>query len=590
MKTIALTLVCAAALVAAEDYTPGPDSQPQPGVSKGVVTKYVLAPGKYYPGTPHNYSVYVPTQYNAAKPAAFMIFMDGSGYSGGGMRVPVVFDNLIAKGELPPIIGIFVDPGVLPTVSDAAQNRYERIFEYDNVSARFSSFLLNELVPEVAKKYNLSKDANDHAVAGTSTGAVAAFTAAWQRPDQFHRVLSVIGTYVDAKGAEELASQVRKTEPKPIRIFMQDGRNDHIVPGQPWGTFYAGSWPINNQVMYEALEFAGYDAKLVFGDGGHDGRQGAAILPDAMRWLWADYPKPVTVHEPAAMKQPGYDPRGRVYSIVSADKPWEQVGETYKSVSSPAADKAGDVYFADAAANRIYKADATGKVTVFKENSGGAKALRCGADGRLYASQPAAKRIVSWGAGGDEKVVARDVEADDLALTAKNEIYFTDATHRRGGFVDAAGRKRTVYSGGEIVAPAGLALSPDQAMLVVSDGQTRFSWSFQIAKDGSLINGEPFYRLYVPDLIPGSGVAGVAMDASGQVYFASAEGIQLTEQNGRVAAILNAPEFGRVASVAFGGKDLDWLYAAEGNKLFRRPVKEKGVAAWLPVKPPRPPL
>src|SRR5205823_7672349 len=192
-----------------------------------------------------------------AKPAAFMVFMDGSGALGNGTRVPVVFDNLIAKHELPPMIGIFVDPGVLPAIGPAAQSRFERVFEYDSLSDRFSRFLLEELIPEVGKKYNLSKNPDDRGLYGVSTGAVAAFAAAWNRPDQFHRVLSLIGTYVAMKGADGLPALIRKTEPKPIRIFLQDGSKDHVVPGLPYGTVYAGSWPINNQVMYGAFESGG---------------------------------------------------------------------------------------------------------------------------------------------------------------------------------------------------------------------------------------------------------------------------------------------------------------------------------------------
>src|ERR1700736_1442433 len=185
MRNLILVILCGT-LLQAEDYVLGPDSQTQSGVPKGTVTKYKLEPGKFYPGTPHNYAIYVPVQYDAAKPTPFMIFLDGSGSLSNNVRVPVVFDNLIAKRELPPLIGIFVDPGVLPAVSDQKQNRYERVFEYDSLSDRYSRFLLEELIPEVAKKYNLSRDANDHALSGVSTGAVGAFMAAWNRPDQFH--------------------------------------------------------------------------------------------------------------------------------------------------------------------------------------------------------------------------------------------------------------------------------------------------------------------------------------------------------------------------------------------------------------------
>jgi len=583
-------MLLASALANAQNYALGPDSQPQTGVPKGTVTKYQLAPGQFYPGTPHNYSVYLPAHYDAAKPAPFMIFLDGSGALGNNMRVPVVFDNLIARHDLPPLIGIFVDPGVLPALSDQAQNRFERIFEYDSLSGRYARFLLEELIPEVGKKYSLSRNPDDRALSGVSTGAVGAFMAAWNRPDQFHRVLSLIGTYVAMKGADGLPALIRRTEPKPIRIFLQDGRNDHIVAAEPFGTFFAGSWPINNQVMFEAFEYAGYDVKLEIGEGGHDTRQGAAIMPEALRWLWRGYPDPIVVREPAAKSQPGWDPRGKVYSTVSADRPWEQVGETYGAVTSPASDRDGNVFFADAGANRIYRSGPDGKVTLFQGNASGATALRVAPDGRLYASQPGRKRIVSYGPGGDEKVAAQNVEASDLAITAKGAVYFADSVHKTVGFIDASGHSRDVYSGGEIALPSGVGLSPDQAMLVVTDGQSRYSWSFQIAADGSLANGEPFYRLEMPEAGWMSGVRGVAEDSSGQVYFATPLGIQVCEANGRVATILNPPEPGGISSLAFGGKDQDWLYATEGGRLFRRPVKVRGVAAWAPVKPPRPPL
>lgn len=590
MKPLTLGVLLVAALVYAEDYTLGPDSQPQSGVPKGSVSKYVLKAGTFYPGTPHTYSIYVPAQYDAAKPSPFMIFLDGAAFLIDKVRAPVVFDNLIAKHDLPPLIGIFVDPGTLPTVSDNSQNRVERIFEYDSLSDRYSRFLIEELIPEVAKKYNLSKDPNDRALCGLSTGAVGSFVAAWNRPDQFRRVLSYIGTYVAMKGADALPALIRKTEPKPIRIFLQDGKNDHIVPAEPYGTYFAGSWPINNQVMFEAFESTGYDAKLVMGDGGHDIEQAAAIMPEALRWLWRGYPDPIVVHEPAAMNQPGWDPRGKVYSVVSADKPWQQIGESYGSVASPTSEKEGNVFFADPAADRIYKADADGKVTLFKDHAKGAKALRVGPDGLLYASQPAFKRIVAYGPGGDEKVVVKDVLADDIALTAQATLYFTDVVHKTVGYIDAKRRVHVVHSGGEIALPSGVALSPDQAMLIVTDAQARFSWSFQIALDGSLTNGEPYYRLEMPEAGWTSGVQGAIEDSDGQVYFATPIGIQFCEANGRVAGILNPPEHGAITDLVFAGKNLDWLYVAENNKLFRRSVKVRGTPVGAPAKPPKAPL
>ncbi len=563
-------------------YSPSPENQPQANTPKGTVTRGVLPPGKYYPGTPHNYSVYVPAQYNSAKPIPFMIFLDGGSAN-------VIFDNLIAKGDLPPMIGIFINPGVLPALNPQVQSRYERIFEYDSINGRFAQFLIDEVIPEVAKSYNLSKDPNERGLVGNSTGAVGAFMAAWERPDQFRRVASFIGTFVAMKGADTMLALIRKSEPKPIRIFMQDGKKDHILPDHPFGTFFAGSWPINNQVLYEDLQFAGYDVKYELGEAGHDGTQRAAILPDVLRWLWRDYPKPITARLSWGYGKPGWDPRAQVFSIISIDKPWEQIGGTYKSAVSPAPDKDGNVYFADPAANTIYKSDADGKVTTFKSNTSGAKALRVGADGRIYASQPQQKRIVSYGAGGDEKVVAQNVVADDLAITAKGGVYFVDSAHKTVALVEA-GKSRVVFEGTEMLVPAALTLSPDQAMLAIGDAQNKFGWSTQIAADGSLINGEPFYRVDMPDISPYSGVSSVTMDTEGQVYFATALGIQLSEANGRAAAILSKPELGTVTGLAFGGKDLNWIYATEGGKLFRRPSLKKGIASWIVSKPPNPPL
>jgi gluconolactonase len=288
----------------------------------------------------------------------------------------------------------------------------------------------------------------------------------------------------------------------------------------------------------------------------------------------------------------GGGPRGTVYSLIYPDKLWEQVGDTYKSAASPAVDRNGNVFFADPAGSRIYKSDAARTVAVFKENTGGANALRFGADGRLYAAQPAARRIVSYGPAGDEKIVAQNIQANDLALTKTGAIYFVDTAQKSVGYLDEKGRRRVVYNGGEIMSPTALTLTPDQAMLLVGDGMDRYQWSFQIAADGSLINGEPFQRLEMPEEGLFSGVAGLAVDSIGYMWATSAVGIQVCEQPGRCTNILNKPEFNStpVTSIAFGGPDHAWLYVTQGGKLFRRETRRTGVVAWEPVKPPQPGL
>jgi sugar lactone lactonase YvrE len=589
----------------AEDYSLGPDSQPQAGVPKGTVTKFILAPGKDYPGTPHNCAVYVPAEYDASKPTPFMIFLDGSQALGDSMRVPVVLDNLIAKHDLPAMIAIFVDPGILPVVSDADQNRYNRIYEYDSLTPQFSDFLLSELIPEVAKTYNLSKNPDDRGLSGVSTGAVGAFMAAWNRPDQFHRVLSLIGTYVSMKGADALPALVRKTEPKPIRIFMQDGTADHIVPGEPYGVAFAGSWPINNQVMYEALEFAGYDVKLLMGTDGHSTKHGGAILPDALRWLWRDYPAPVVVHEPAAAELVGRDTSASVFSTIFVDRPWQQIGDSdSQDITSITSDSEGNVYVADPTAGTVGRVGLDGKVSEIAGLPKDTSVLRMGANDRLYSYSQKSRSIVSssmaTGVASDQKTVARFPakvadEVADFVVARSGMIYYLDGLTPEIHIVDSSGRPQATVLYAPVGTAGGLALSPDQSMLVVTDSVSRYSWSFQIAADGSPINGEPFYRLELPETTTmgwGSRAQGVVEDVNGQVYFATPLGIQVSMQNGRVVEILNMPRPGaQITGLTFAASgDSSWLYLAEHGRLFRRPVKVTGANTWTVVKPPKPTL
>jgi enterochelin esterase-like enzyme/sugar lactone lactonase YvrE len=597
-------------------YALGPESQPQPDVPKGRLEKATLPPGKIYPGVPHEYQVYIPASYDPARPAPVMFFADGiRSFCGNSLRTPVVLDNLIAKHDLPPLVGIFVDPGVMPPLdADTQQARFNRTFEYDEVDDRFGRFLIDELMPAAVAKYqlNLSANPSDRAVAGISTGAVGAFMAAWTRPDRFRRVLSYIGTFVDMKGANTVPFLIRKTEPRPLRVFLQDGANDQ---NSGWG-----SWFQQNQAMDWALTLMNYDHSFIVGTDGHSTAQGGAILPDALRWLWRGYPAAIDVPPPVAAgteQDPsvGGGPalRPATFNVVPHDAGWEAIGGTYASAASPAGDKDGNVYFSDPRGGAIYKSDADGHVTLFKRDTGGAQALRVGADGRLYAAQPARKRIVSYGltpaatqtdgaaaraasAPAGAAIVARDVDAHDFVLTKSGAIYFSDTARKRimliapgaGGAAPAT----VAYDGGAIAAPTALTLSPDQSRLEVMDARSKFGWSFQIAKDGTLTAGQPFWRLEFSEQVDMTGVEGVAVDSVGYLYVPTMLGIELSNQIGRVEHILNAPEpASTITHLAFGGADRTWLYATTtAGKVYRRHLKRAGVAAWLPVKPPAPRL
>ena len=284
----ALVVVLSAVIAQAkDDYTLGPDSQPQEGVPKGKVVQGKWISEKIYPGTERGYSVYTPAQYDGSKPACLMVFQDGGGYANpnGQFRVPVVFDNLIHRREMPVTIAVFLDPGTIPPAQPGQKGRSNRSFEYDSLGDQYSRFLIEEVLPGLTEKYGLklTDDPEGRGTCGISSGGIAAFTVAWERPDQFRKVISHIGSFTNIRGGHVYPALIRKTEKKPLRVFLQDGSSDLDN--------LHGNWPLANQQMAAALKFKGYDYQFEFGDGGHSGKHGGALLPDSLRWLWRDYPK-----------------------------------------------------------------------------------------------------------------------------------------------------------------------------------------------------------------------------------------------------------------------------------------------------------
>jgi enterochelin esterase-like enzyme/sugar lactone lactonase YvrE len=552
----------------AEDYVLGPDSQVQPGVPKGELTKRTWT-SRIFPGTTRDYWVYVPKQYDASKPAAVMVFQDGAGYvrEDGNWRVPVVFDNLIHKGEMPVTVGVFVNPGVVPAASDAALPRFNRSLEYDSVDDRYARFLLEELLPEVGKSLNLVQTGNGRAIAGASSGAICAFNVAWHRPDQWSRVFSTIGTYVGLRGGHSYPTLVRKTEPKPLRVFLQDGSNDLNI--------YAGNWWFANQAMLSALEFSGYDVKHVWGDGAHDGKHGGAILPDALRWLWRDYPAPVVPAGPS--KQP------LLTSVLLPDEPWREIG---KGEGPVAALSGGEILFADG--ERLMKRAADGTLSLYRARSGGARALGLGPDGRLYAAQPAARRLVAWDASGQETPVAKGVAIRDFAVSRTGEIYATEEGTSRLLHWSAQGVLKATTS--QVARPSGLVLVPDQTLVVVADAASPFASSLQVQPQG-LGFEQPYFHLHEAEGALASEAGELAVDANGYLYVASPLGIQVCDQAGRVNGIIASPLPGRPDGLAFGGPGRDELFVTVAGRLFRRKTRARGVFAFeAPVKPNSPRL
>jgi enterochelin esterase-like enzyme len=266
-----------------DNYVMGPESMQQKGVPKGEVTKFTWE-SKIFAGTTRDYWVYAPSQYDPKEPACVMVFQDGFNYQNptGNWHATIVMDNLIHKKDLPVIIGIFINPGTFAAKGDKKKGGSNRAFEYDTLSPQYAQFLEKEILPEVGKKYSLRSDAAGRAVSGFSSGAICAFTAAWERPDLFSKVMSHFGSYTNIKGGDRYPGILRAAPKKNIRVFLQDGSND--LDNQ------FGNWYLANLQMEAALKFKKYDYKAVWGDGGHTAKHGASILPDSMRWLWRDTP------------------------------------------------------------------------------------------------------------------------------------------------------------------------------------------------------------------------------------------------------------------------------------------------------------
>lgn len=267
-------------------YPRSPDASPREGVPTGEVTHHELLESAVFPGTVRRYSVYVPAQYDGADPAALMVFQDGHAYLGGEFSVPTVFDNLIHRGEMPVTIGVFVDPGhrevELPAERGWQPHAENRSVEYDTLSPAYAEFLLEDLLPRVEADLSISQDPAMRAVCGLSSGGICAFTAAWERPDRFGKVLSHVGSFTNIRHGDTYPGIIRKTEAKPIRVYLQDGSRDLDNAH--------GSWWLGNLQMDAALRFKGYDVRFDRGEGGHSGNHGASLLPDALRWLWRDAP------------------------------------------------------------------------------------------------------------------------------------------------------------------------------------------------------------------------------------------------------------------------------------------------------------
>ncbi len=557
-----------------------PDAEPKPGVPEGKVVERPVWKSSIFPNTERNWSVYVPAQYKNDGSAGLMIFQDGHDYANrkGAWGVPTVLDNLIAAGEIPPLVAVFINPGNQPGKElKSPWNSSNRSLEYDGLGDNYARFLLEEILPEVEKQWPVSKDPEMRGLAGASSGAICAFTAAWERPDQFRRVFSTIGSFVNLRGGNIYPSLIRKTERKPLRVFLQDSTGDLDNP--------FGHWPIANQQMNAALAYMGYDVKFDFTEGyGHNSHRGGAIFPDAMRWLWRKEP---TAALPGKVKD---DLAGdlTLNKLLIPGEGWQTFGEGLGFADGLSGDAQGNLYFNDLKQNGYWKLAPDGTKTKLSEDNGSGAKLA--PDGRVIFCQGKLKRITALDLKtGTAEVLAENVSPNDLVVTAQGWVYFTDTGKGEVVFVDLK-TKTTRSAAGNIVAPNGIALSPDGGTLAVSEYKGTHVWAYRIREDGALDAGLPYMTLRRPINPKGefpfnapppyqtaSGGDGMCTDAEGRYYVTSALGVQIFDPTGRECGLLPSPAPGKpLVSVALTGPGRNWLYLAAGDRILRRKVTATG--------------
>ncbi len=544
----------------AKKYVP-PANAPA-DIKLGTTKQFQFNQSKIFPGTVRDVTVFIPAQHDASKPACVYVKTDGF-----NPREKTMMETMIATKEMPVTVGVFVRPGSLPAPMKGTLDRRNRCFEYDGVSDNNVRFFTEELLPFVAKEYqlNLSTDGNDRCISGGSSGGIAAFTAAWHRPDAFSRVYAASGSWVAFRGGHEFPTMVRKFEAKPIRAFLTTATHDMEN--------CAGDWFLLDQEMDKALKFSGYDYQFRIIDGRHVAGY-AENYQEGMAYLWRGWPEKVQAGPSAP----------RAQEIIIPGEGWQLVAEGFKSTRGPACNASGEVFFADTSNNKIHRIGLEGGVKEFVGNSGNAHGVTIGADGKLYTVSEKSDKIMSYDASGAGSVVIEGLRGHSILATPGGGLYVTSngdkANEPAKVWFIKDGKKTVVDSGLKFA--TGMAYRPDQWLLSVVDGHSKWVYSYQMNADGTLTNKERFFWLHVADWDDDAGAESACYSLEGRQFVATRIGVQISADDGPTQVILPTPDRSRVIGVCIGGKDKDTLFAFTGNKIWKRKIQQHAMGAFTP--------
>jgi gluconolactonase len=541
-------------------YIP-PEIKPE-DVPKGEVKTFTFSSSAIFPGTVREVAVFIPAQYDGAKPACVYVKTDGY-----NPREKELLETMIATREMPVMIGVFVRPGDVPAPMKGTLGRRNRSFEYDGLGDNNVRFLNEELLPDIERRFKLklSTNGNDRCIAGGSSGGIAAFNSAWERPDLFSRVYANSGSFVAFRGGHEFPTLVRKFEPKPIRAYLTTGTHDMENA--------AGDWFLLNQEMDKALKFSGYDYVFRIINGGHVAGY-YDYWREAMSYLWKGWPQPVQAGSGAP----------RVRDVLLPGEPWKYEAGSLMHPAGAACAPGGLVLYSEVGASD-FRATGDGKWDKgFKlPRLNDANGMAFGADGRLYTVSEKSGKVMCYAPDGKAAIVASGLRGHSILAMPSGGLYVTangDKENSGEVWYLKDGKKKLVASG--LKRATGLALRPDQWLLAVADGRSKWVYSFQIEPDGALSNKERYFWLHVPDGEDDAGAESICYAKEGQMFVATRLGVQVCADDGATQVILPLPENRPAMSVCLGGKEMDTLFVLTPNRVYSRKVKVHGIGAFSP--------